>query len=100
MRKGDSEEHVCMRVGVIGLRMGLHLADWCHKVGLEVVAACDRDPERRAVARAQLPEAALVEQWQELLEHRLDGVVLANDVDEHAPLAIAFLDRGDRKSVV
>ncbi|MFE6314791.1 Gfo/Idh/MocA family protein [Streptomyces rochei] len=94
VRKGDSEEHVCMRVGVIGLRMGLHLADWCHKVGLEVVAACDRDPERRAVARAQLPEAALVEQWQELLEHRLDGVVLANDVDEHAPLAIAFLDRG------
>ncbi|MFC1263694.1 MULTISPECIES: Gfo/Idh/MocA family protein [Streptomyces] len=83
-----------MRVGVIGLRMGLHLADWCRKVGLEVVAACDRDPERRAVARAQLTEAVLVEQWQELLEHRLDGVVLANDFDEHAPLAIAFLDRG------
>ncbi|MFE6592490.1 Gfo/Idh/MocA family protein [Streptomyces sp. NPDC057780] len=83
-----------MRVGVVGLRMGLHLADWCRKVGMEVVAACDRDPERRAVARARFPGAVLVERWQELLEHRLDGVVLANDFDEHAPLAIAFLDRG------
>ncbi|MFH9730510.1 Gfo/Idh/MocA family protein [Streptomyces sp. NPDC017260] len=83
-----------MRVGVVGLGMGLHLADWCRKVGLEVVVACDRDSGRRAVARARLPSAVLVERWQELLEHRLDGVVLANDFDEHAPLAIAFLDRG------
>ncbi|MEV6000934.1 Gfo/Idh/MocA family oxidoreductase [Streptomyces griseomycini] len=83
-----------MRIGVVGLRRGLHLAGWCRKVGLEVVAACDRDPERRAVAQAQLPGAVLVERWQELLDHRLDGVVLANDFDEHAPLAIAFLDRG------
>ncbi|MGW0143860.1 Gfo/Idh/MocA family protein [Streptomyces calvus] len=74
--------------------MGLHLADWCRKVGIEVVAACDRDPERRAVAWAQLSGAGLVERWEELLEHHLDGVVLANDFDEHAPLAIAFLDRG------
>ncbi|OKI85047.1 oxidoreductase [Streptomyces sp. CB02414] len=74
--------------------MGLHLADWCRKVGMEIVAACDRDPERRAVARARFPGAVLVERWEELLEHRLDGVVLANDFDEHAPLAIAFLDRG------
>jgi predicted dehydrogenase len=61
---------------------------------MEVVAACDRDPGRRAAARARLPGAVLVERWQELLEHRLDGVVLANDFDEHAPLAIAFLDHG------
>ncbi|WP_320781997.1 Gfo/Idh/MocA family oxidoreductase [Streptomyces sp. CRN 30] len=83
-----------MRVGVIGLGMGLHLADWCRKVGMEVVAACDRVPERRAAARARLPGAVLVERWQELLEHRLDGVVLANDFDEHAPLAITFLHHG------
>ncbi|WP_424848610.1 Gfo/Idh/MocA family protein [Streptomyces sp. SAI-129] len=83
-----------MRVGVVGLRMGLYLADWGRKVGMEVVAACDRDPERRAVARAQLSGVALMERWQELLEHPLDGVVLANDFDEHAPLAMAFLDRG------
>ncbi|MFI1314825.1 Gfo/Idh/MocA family protein [Streptomyces albidoflavus] len=83
-----------MRTAVVGLGMGLHLAEWGRKVGLEVVAVCDRDPERRALARARLPGAVLVEQWQELLEHRLDGVVLANDFDEHAPLAVAFLNRG------
>ncbi|GAA2253731.1 hypothetical protein GCM10010145_21970 [Streptomyces ruber] len=83
-----------MRVGVVGLGMGLHLAVWCRRVGMDVVAVCDRDPERRAAARAELPGAAPVERWEELLEHRLDGVVLANDFDEHAPLAIAFLEHG------
>ncbi|OSC53780.1 oxidoreductase, partial [Streptomyces sp. 4F] len=63
-------------------------------MGLEVVAVCDRDPERRALARARLAGAVLVEQWPELLGLRLYGVVLANDFDEDAPLAVAFLNRG------
>ncbi|TDQ54302.1 Gfo/Idh/MocA family protein [Actinorugispora endophytica] len=83
-----------MRVGVVGLGMGLHLAEWCRRVGVDVVAACDRDPGRRAAAGERLPGAALTGRWQDLLDHRLDGVVLANDFDEHAPLAIAFLERG------
>ncbi|MCQ0024898.1 Gfo/Idh/MocA family oxidoreductase [Streptomyces somaliensis DSM 40738] len=83
-----------MRVGVVGLGMGLHLAVWCRRVGMDVVAVCDRDPGRRAAARAELPGAAPVEEWPGLLEHRLDAVVLANDFDEHAPLAVAFLERG------
>lgn len=83
-----------MRVGVIGLRMGLRLADWCRRLGMEVVAVCDRDAERRAAARTDLPGAAVAERWEELLDHGLDGVVLANDFDAHAPLAIAFLERG------
>jgi len=74
--------------------MGLHLAMWCRRVGMTVVAACDRDPERRTAARAELPGAAVVETWAHLLDHDLDAVVLANDFDEHAPLAIAFLERG------
>ncbi|NKY58188.1 Gfo/Idh/MocA family oxidoreductase [Nocardia flavorosea] len=83
-----------MRVGVVGLGMGLFLATWCRRLGMEVVAACDRDPVRRAEARALLPDARLVDEWPALLEERLDAVVLANDFDEHAPLAIAFLDAG------
>ncbi|MFF3767611.1 Gfo/Idh/MocA family protein [Streptomyces sp. NPDC001922] len=83
-----------MRTGVIGLRMGLHLATWCQELGMDVVAACDHDPERRAAAGERLPGAALTERWQDLLEQRLDGVVLANDFDAHAPLAAAFLERG------
>ncbi|MEU1785871.1 Gfo/Idh/MocA family oxidoreductase [Streptomyces sparsogenes] len=83
-----------MRVGVIGLKMGLYLAGWCRRVGMEVVAACDLDAARREAAREELPDAVLTERWEDLLDQRLDGVVLANDFDGHAPLAIAFLGRG------
>ncbi|MFI6506641.1 Gfo/Idh/MocA family protein [Streptosporangium sp. NPDC050855] len=83
-----------MRVGVVGLKMGLHLATWCRRVGMDVVSLCDRDPERLAAAKERLPEAALTERWQDLLTQGLDGVVLANDFDAHAPLALSFLARG------
>ncbi|WP_083874552.1 Gfo/Idh/MocA family protein [Nocardia paucivorans] len=83
-----------MRVGVVGLRMGLYLAIWCRRLGMEVVAVCDRDPERRAEATTRLPGAVPTAEWRELLYADLDAVVLANDFDEHAPLAIAFLDQG------
>ncbi|MEU4416924.1 Gfo/Idh/MocA family protein [Nocardia salmonicida] len=83
-----------MRVGVVGLKMGMYLATWCRRLGLEVVAACDRDPIRRGEAAELLPQAAVCEDWSALLHQDLDAVVLANDFDEHAPLAIAFLERG------
>ncbi|WP_446222488.1 Gfo/Idh/MocA family protein [Nocardia sp. IBHARD005] len=83
-----------MRVGVVGVTRGLYLATWCRRLGMEVVAACDRDPIRRAAAAELLPRVALFEDWGALLRYDLDAVVLANDFDEHAPLAIAFLERG------
>ncbi|TDC84770.1 Gfo/Idh/MocA family oxidoreductase [Actinomadura sp. 7K507] len=83
-----------MRVGVVGLKRGLHLAAWCLRLGMDVVIACDRDAGPRSEARESLPGTVIVGDWRELLELRLDGVVLANDFDEHAPLAIAFLERG------
>ncbi|WP_280423927.1 Gfo/Idh/MocA family oxidoreductase [Nocardia carnea] len=83
-----------MRVGVVGLGMGLYLATWCRRLGMEVVAVCDRDPGRRAEARELLPGAASVDEWPALLDQRLDAVVLANDFDEHTPLSVAFLDAG------
>ncbi|WP_083865029.1 Gfo/Idh/MocA family protein [Nocardia brevicatena] len=83
-----------MRVGVVGLGMGLYLATWCRRLGMDVVAVCDRDPDRRAEAGARLPGAVPVEEWRELLHSGLDAVVLANDFDEHTPPAIAFLDHG------
>ncbi|MFC7546000.1 Gfo/Idh/MocA family protein [Plantactinospora sp. GCM10030261] len=83
-----------MRIGVIGLKMGLYLATWCRRLGMEVVVACDRDARLHAGARDALPGAAFTERWEDLFDHRLDAVVLANDFDAHAPLAMAFLDRG------
>lgn len=83
-----------MRIGVVGLIRGLYLAEWCRRLGMDVVAACDRDPVRRAEASEKLPGVELTDDWRDLLDRGLDGVVLANDFDEHAPLAIAFLERG------
>ncbi len=85
---------VDVRVGVVGSTMGMYLATWCRRLGMEVVAACDRDPIRRAEAAELLPQGGVFEDWNALLEHDLDAVMLANDFDEHAPLAIAFLERG------
>lgn len=83
-----------MRVGVVGLKMGLYLADWCRQLGMDVVACCDRDADRHAEAQERLPGVEVIEDWRDLLERDLDGVILANDFDAHAPLAIAFLERG------
>ncbi|MEV6658316.1 Gfo/Idh/MocA family protein [Nocardia fluminea] len=83
-----------MRVGVVGSGRGSYLATWCRRLGIEVVAACDRDPSRRTEAAVALPSAAVFEDWRALRGTGLDAVILANDFDEHAPLAVAFLDRG------
>lgn len=74
--------------------MGLYLATQGSRVGMDVVVVCDRDPDRLAAAKEQLPGADVTERWQDLLTWGLDGVVLANDFDAHAPMAVAFLDRG------
>lgn len=83
-----------MRIGIIGLRMGLHLGTWCRKLGMDVAAICDRDPQTLAAGAGNLPGAAPTTDWRDLLTGALDAVVLANDFDAHAPLAIAFLARG------
>jgi predicted dehydrogenase len=79
------------RIAVIGLGQGLHLAGWAQRVGLDVVAVCDHDPSRLGGAGDLSPR---FEHWQDLLDLELDGVILADDFDTHAPLAIAFLERG------
>jgi predicted dehydrogenase len=83
-----------MRIGIVGLSRGLYMAEWAHRLGIEVQAVCDRDPERLAVAQAGFPAARVTGSWADLLDAGLDGVVIANDFDAHAALSIAFLDRG------
>ncbi|NEW38741.1 Gfo/Idh/MocA family oxidoreductase [Nocardia cyriacigeorgica] len=83
-----------MRIGIVGLLRGLYMAEWAERIGLEVTAICDRDSERLAAAHERFPSARASADWAELLVADLDGVVLANDFDAHAELAIAFLDRG------
>ncbi len=83
-----------MRIGVVGLLRGLYLGEWAERAGITVAALCDRDPARLAAAHWRFPAARTTAGWRELLDADIDGVVLANDFDAHAPLAMAFLERG------
>jgi predicted dehydrogenase len=81
-----------VRVGVLGLRRGAALARLAHQAGMELVAVCERDDQRREAATAL--GAAAYQDVEAFLGHAMDAVVLVNDFDQHAPVAIQALDRG------
>lgn len=83
-----------MRLGVIGLGLGRHLARWAAEAGMDVVALCDHDEHLLESVGSDHPHARLTRQWHELLSWDLDAVALVNDFDAHAPMAITFLDAG------
>jgi predicted dehydrogenase len=58
---------------------------------MQVVAVCERDDRRRAAAASGAVAYRDVEPF---LEHEMDAVILVNDFDQHAPVAIQALDRG------
>ncbi len=82
-----------LRVGVVGLRRGLTLARAGQAVGMDIVAICDLDHQRLRLA-SQALSAVAYEDYDAFLEHDLDGIMLANAFDEHAPLAIKALQAG------
>lgn len=81
-----------VRVGVLGLRRGAALARLAQDAGMQVVAVCERD-DRRCEAAKSLGAAAYRD-IEPFLDHRMDAVILVNDFDQHAPVAIQALDRG------
>jgi predicted dehydrogenase len=82
-----------VRVGVLGLRRGAALARLAQQAGMQVVAVCERD-DRRREKHAQAFGAAVYADVEPFLGHAMDAVILVNDFDQHAPVAIRALDRG------
>jgi predicted dehydrogenase len=82
-----------VRVGVLGLRRGSALARLARDAGMRLVAVCERDDRRRQQAAAALGVAAYRE-LEPFLEHAMDAVILVNDFDQHAPVAVRALERG------
>jgi predicted dehydrogenase len=82
-----------VRVGVLGLRRGAALARLAHQAGMQVAAVCERDDRRRDEAATALDSAAYRD-VEPFLDHAMDAVILVNDFDQHAPVAIHALDRG------
>jgi predicted dehydrogenase len=81
-----------VRVGVLGLRRGAALARLAQQAGMRVVAVCERDDRRREAATAL--GAVAYRDVEPFLDHAMEAVILVNDFDQHAPVAIQALDRG------
>jgi predicted dehydrogenase len=81
-----------VRVGVLGLRRGAALARLAREAGMELVAVCERDDQRREQAATALGTPAYRD-VEPFLDHVMDAVILVNDFDQHAPVAVAALER-------
>jgi predicted dehydrogenase len=82
-----------VRVGVLGLRRGAALARLAQQAGMQVVAVCEQDDRRREAAATMLG-AAGYRDVEPFLDHAMDAVILVNDFDQHAPVAIRALEHG------
>jgi predicted dehydrogenase len=82
-----------VRVGVLGLRRGAALARLAQHAGMQLVAVCERDDRRREASAGELDTAAYRD-VEAFLDHPMDAVILVNDFDQHAPVAIRALERG------
>jgi predicted dehydrogenase len=83
-----------IRVGVVGLLRGMAIADHgFDRLGLELVAVCDASTNlaRRVGEERGVPAYT---NFDTLLDHDLDAVILANHFHQHAPLAIRALTAG------
>jgi predicted dehydrogenase len=84
------------RLGFLGVGwIGRHRMEALASEGLaEVTAVADPHEEALVAATEMAPEAARAESLEGLLEHELDGVVIATPSALHADQAVAALERG------
>jgi predicted dehydrogenase len=84
------------RVGCVGLGwIGLQRLRALRSTGLvEITALCDRSSEALARAHALVPEAATFQDYDSLLQHPLDAVVIATPSGLHAAQCLAAFEKG------
>lgn len=86
-----------VRIGVVGVGRGSSMMRFCQQSEkAKLVAVCDSWEEglRRKKEELQDDSISYYTSFEKFLEHGLDAVVLANYATEHAPFAIACLERG------
>ena len=84
------------RLGFLGLGwIGQHrMQALLDEAACQVVAVADPSGEVRERARECVPHAAIVETFDQLLQHEIDGVVIATPSALHAGQALQALERG------
>lgn len=85
-----------LRCGVIGLGVGeQHIAGYRRADDVQVVALCDRDPAKQAMAAAKYPECTFYEAADDLIaDPNVEVVSIASFDHHHAPQVIRALDLG------
>jgi len=82
-----------IRLGVFGASRGWSFMSNAQSAGMEVVAVCDQNEALREKAKKEFHLSAYAE-FDDLLAHDIDAVVLANYFHQHAPYAIRALAAG------
>lgn len=85
-----------LRFGLVGLGSRSRIAQYAHKpgAGSAVVAVCDPVAQQRDLAVERYPGATAYADHTELLDQKLDGVLLTTPDDLHEGPAIDFLRAG------
>ena len=83
-----------LRVGIVGLGRGRHLASCLRQVGqAEVVGVCDLNGELKRQLADSLPGAAFFSRYEDLLDIRPDAVVVATPPRTHVDYTVKALKR-------
>lgn len=84
-----------IRLGIFGLGRGMGLGRCALLGGAEIVAICDSNTDRLQKTQKELGgDVACYEDFDQFIEHPMDGVIVANYFHRHAPYAIKCLEKG------
>lgn len=84
-----------IRIGILGAGRAATVGKTFILAGAEVVALCDFDEKRLAVGVRRVGEGVTTyTEFDKFIEHDMDAVIIGNYFHEHAPYAIACLERG------
>ena len=87
-------ENKKVRLGIFGVKRGGDLGRAALLSNAEIVALCDKDEKRMKEAINHFPDATVYNNFEDFINHPMDGVILANYFHEHAPAAIRLLEKG------
>jgi len=82
-----------IRIGIVGCKRGMDIAESADAAGLKIVALCDFDEEGLRTAEVDATVARYTD-YDAFLQHDMDGIILANFFHEHAPFAIKAMHAG------
>lgn len=83
-----------LKIGVFGVGRGTTLAKAFMLLGCDIVAICDDRPSRiDDWVKSTLPDAAVYDNFDAFIEHKMDAVILANFFHQHAPYAIRCFEK-------